>query len=537
MNAGETWWLSDDMRVFSVTPAALAANQSPLRNSTTAFGSDPNSYVQGLIDELNTFYNSNPSSVEHPFDTITAGEDQSALELAQQNPSGQDVYNFALARVRLQGDTATDVRMFFRLFISSSPDTAYDLGTTFRRSRTDSHGNLIAGTQIPLLGFMTSDMPSTIPFFAATRVASTTASMTTQSDPKNVQTIPDPASSPVPAPGSLATAYFGCHLDINQPTARFPINPSTASTTDGPWHPSEINPIPDLIMGNRAGLVAEIAYDPDPIPAGANPSTSDKLGQRNLAWGSSSAAGSAAARTVPTTFALRPATPKLRKDQPPDVLMIEWGNVPHGSTASIYWPKISADLVLELEASISPARALTKVDPNTIQCSTGDVTFVPIPPGATPSLAGLITIDLPPAARGMRQYRPGQADHDASARRSSQRSRRPRSAELAIRRGSVRDQDPGVAGSRAAAGRGEPTGGVQVEARAAADGQSLVPRAASPCRADRAAGRRDGREPRSDPALAHGLSPSETPPRTRARSRSSPRARPGAHRQGRGRRL
>jgi hypothetical protein len=396
MVAGETWYLSNDMRVFSVTPSALMPGQAPLQNSSTLFTSDPNTYIQSLIDELNTFYNNNPASVEHPFDTISTGEDQSALELSQNNPSNQAVYNFGLARVHLQGDTANNVRAFFRLFISSSPDTSYDQSTTFRRHpQTDSTGNNIPGTAVPLLGFVTNDMPSTIPFFAATRINSTSASMTTQPDPKNIQTIPDPAIVPVPAPGSLVTAYFGCYLDINQGTKQFPINPSTASTTDGPWNSSEILPIPSLIMGNHACLVTEIAYDPDPIPTSANASTSDKLGQRNLAWGTSSSGGSAASRTVPTTFNLQPTTPAVLAGGLPDELMIEWGNTPVGSTASIYWPQVSADDVLKLASTITPVKALSKLDSNTIQCITGSVTFIPIPPSTNPNLAGLITLNLP----------------------------------------------------------------------------------------------------------------------------------------------
>lgn len=394
MMAGETWYLSNDMRVFSVTPSALQPGQTPLKNSTTPF-TDPNGYIKNLIGELNTFYNNNPSSVQHPFDTINAGEDQSALELSQ-NVNGQAVYNFGLARVHLQGDTATNVRAFFRLFISSSPDTTYDQNTTFRRHpQTDSMGNDIPGTEIPLLGFVTNDMPSTIPFFAEQRIVSTSVPMTTQPDPSNVQTIPDPAITPVPPSGSLVTAYFGCYLDINQPTLQFPINPSTASTTDGPWAMSEILPIPALIMGNHACLVTEIAYDPDPIPPTANAASSDKLGQRNLAWGSSSAAGSAAARAVPTTFNLQTTPREKQVGNLPDLLMIEWGNTPPGSIASIYWPQVSADTVLELAATLSPIKSLTKVDTSTIQCTTGSVTFVPIPPSASPNLAGLITLDLP----------------------------------------------------------------------------------------------------------------------------------------------
>lgn len=408
MTAGETWWLSEDIRVFSVTPEALATGQAPLENSSTLFGSDPNDYVTRLLGELNTFYNGHASTVEHPFDTLTDQEDASALELSETDPSGQPVYNFALARVHLQGDTASDVRAFFRLFISSSPDTSYDQSTTFRRSpELDSHGNPIPGTAIPLLGYATAQEPSTIPFFAAPRIDATAASTATQTDTANVQTIPDPDISPAPAPGSLVTAYFGCYLDINQTTPRFPLNPSSASTPDGPWHPSELHAIPALIMGNHACLVTEIAYDSDPIPPQANASSSDKLGQRNLAWGYSTPSGgggsgaesaasvaAVATRTVPGTFSLRAGPRGLLDGLPADELMIEWGAVPPGSSASIYWPAVAADDVLALAASVSPVRALTKLDANTIGVTTGSVTFIPIPPNASGDLAGLLTLQL-----------------------------------------------------------------------------------------------------------------------------------------------
>jgi hypothetical protein len=48
-----------------------------------------------------------------------------------------------------------------------------------------------------LLGFPTSDMSSTIPFFAAPRIDSTALDMTGQSDPPNVQQIPSPLISVV----------------------------------------------------------------------------------------------------------------------------------------------------------------------------------------------------------------------------------------------------------------------------------------------------------------------------------------------------
>ncbi len=397
MEAGETWWLSNDMRVFTVTPAALSSGQSPLPYSSIAYGSDPNVYISALIDELNLSF-TDPSNVSTPFNAISTSEDESALMLGQTDASGNDVYNFALARVRLQGDAAANVRMFFRLFISSSPDTDFDPTTTFASlPQTDASGKNIADTLIPVLGVPTTDMPSTLPFFARARIDSTQQVMTLQSDPKNVQNIAQPLA------GNEVYAYFGCYLDINQPTLRFPLNPAGTSSPNGPWPATGTGvaqplSIPAIIMGSHACLVAEISYDPEPIPAGVNAATSDKIGQRNLAWSGSDNPGPAAAHRVSTLFDIRPTVPSVPTNAP-DELMIEWGNTPAGSRASIYWPAIDADQVLQLANRYYGTRRLSKADSHTIQCLTSDVTYIPIPPGTGPKLAGLLTIQLPQTVR------------------------------------------------------------------------------------------------------------------------------------------
>jgi hypothetical protein len=399
MNAGETWWLSDDMRVFSVTPATLPPSNIPLQFSTTAYTSDPNTYIKALIDELNTTF-TDPTTTNTPFNAISADEDQSALELAQNDTSGNAVFDFALARVHLRGDTANTVRTFFRLFISASPDTVFNPGTTYRSlPQTDAGGTNIAGTLIPVIGFPSSDMTATIPFFAEPRIDSKLEATTRQPDPSNVQTIPSPLA-PTPPPGTEVFAYFGCYLDLNQSTPQFPLNPAMASTPNGPWTAAEIVPIPTIIMGTHACLVAEIAYDPDPIPGGANPSTSDKLGQRNLSWVGSGNPGGAASHRIPALFDLQPsATIRPSQQRPPDELMIEWGNTPAGSLASIYMPQVTADEILALAERLYSTRLLKKQDTNTIQCLTGSVTYVPIPAGSGKSFAGLLTVDLPSTVR------------------------------------------------------------------------------------------------------------------------------------------
>jgi len=75
--------------------------------------------------------------------------------------------------------------------------------------------------------------------------------------------------------------------------------------------------------------------------------------------------------------------------------MIEWGNTPPGSAASIYLPGADADQILNLADQFYGINKLTKIDGHTIQCITGGLTYVPIPAGSGPNLAGLITINLP----------------------------------------------------------------------------------------------------------------------------------------------
>ena len=392
MVAGDVFWLSNDMRVFQVTPALIPAGNTPLINSTSMWTGNPVSYIQAVISEMNANDRSNPPA--SPFNSISTDENSSALELHQNDDLGNPVYNFALARVRLTGDMAQRVRVFFRLFVSSSPDTDYNQATTYPRASHTIGGNNVV---VPLLGIHTNDMStSTIPFFAVDRVDTTTTSMANQNeDTPNVQVIPQPAA------GQTNYAYFGCWLDINQPAIRFPFNPADSH---GPWA-SGAQSIPAVINANHACLVTEIAYDPDPVIASANPSNSDKLGQRNLAWSPSDNPGSPDAHREPFIFDVRPTDIFLSKEALPDELMIQWGNTPVGSTATIFWPNVNIDNVIELANSIYTTRLLSKVDNNTLQCITGKLTYIPIPREAGSNFAGIITVSLPSTVRQGQEFK------------------------------------------------------------------------------------------------------------------------------------
>ena len=80
----------------------------------------------------------------------------------------------------------------------------------------------------------------------------------------------------------------------------------------------------------------------------------------------------------------------------PDELMINWGNTPEGSTASIYWPQVDTTQVVAMASKLYSTHLLTAPDHSTLQCKvTKGVTYVPIPMGSGENFAGLLTVDLP----------------------------------------------------------------------------------------------------------------------------------------------
>ncbi len=77
--------------------------------------------------------------------------------------------------------------------------------------------------------------------------------------------------------------------------------------------------------------------------------------------------------------------------------MIEWGNTPVGSTATIHWPRVKSSDVLALAKQFYSTHQLSAADAHTIRfTSTAGVTYVPIPPSTGENYAGLLTVDLPP---------------------------------------------------------------------------------------------------------------------------------------------
>jgi hypothetical protein len=358
---GPTSWLSTDLRVFK-----LEVGQSKFGET---LGANASAFITNVIAKLNAG-NTGGQTFE---DDLPLGLSESPLELSRQ-VGGVRVYNFAIAKVRYRAESvsATDVRVFFRLFPYAATTLSYDQASTYRRYES-------GGDMIPLLGLHGDDFTS-IPCFAANRIDSATQDMTTQRDPANVQTIPPNAA------GDVVVRYFGCWLDINQTTPQFPLH-STAH--NGPFPSGRVS-IQEMIRHQHQCLVSEIAFSPAPIQSGATPSTSDKLAQRNLSIIESANPGLDASRRINQTFELRPVSSKEAGAE----IMFDWGSIPAGSTATVYLPGVDADEILLGASRKYRSHRMVRIDRHTIKFDTGGINYLPLPV-LDRRMAGLLTIDLP----------------------------------------------------------------------------------------------------------------------------------------------
>jgi hypothetical protein len=372
-NRNNVFYLSQDLRVFATTPGQ---NNTPVAGGPT-FGADsPDgayTYIQQLLTYLNGNYNdpngADPLNAVLPSQAAALQGDSSVtpFTIDFSDPFNIHVYNnynFAIARVRLYGTSGTAgeakaVRVFFRLWTSQTADTDYQSSTTYL-STPDSAGH--PGFPQPGAGH------TTIPFFAS---GNNGANGDYGAGGWNIRDIV------IPSGRDSIWVYYGCFLNMYDP----------ANVVDG-------QQLLSFFTGTHHCLVAEIADDDAPVVSGASPASSDKLAQRNLQVTVSDNPGPADTHRIPQTFDVRPSDPA--PDQGPDELMIDWGNVPAGSIASIYWPQVQAADVIALADSAYATHMLTAADTNTISIKIhGGVSYVPIPKGAGDNFAGLLTIDLP----------------------------------------------------------------------------------------------------------------------------------------------
>jgi Listeria-Bacteroides repeat domain (List_Bact_rpt) len=382
-------YLSQDLRVFQAAPALLA-QQTPFPNGPTFTDDSPQgayAYIQALLDHLNGSPDfTNPAANIDPFALLPdqQGEGQTDTSVAPfvlnpNFPAGELVannYNFAIARVRLRGEgtstspaKAENVRVFFRIFTTVTNDTDYDPSTHGTYASTpDSKGN--PGT--PVFGGTTPNNVTTIPFFATANPGSETDY---QVGGYNNQTLT------IPFGQHQLYHYYGCFLNFYDPT--YEIAGQQVQT---------------FLSGDHHCLVAEIAFDDAPIPAGVSAMSWDQLAQRNLQFTVIDNPGPVAAHRAPQLFDTRPsvAIGKPHLGTPPDELMIEWGDIPKGSVASLYWPGVAAAEVIDLVREWGGTAPITASDAHTLSIPVeGGVSYIPIPKGAGQNFAGLFTVEAP----------------------------------------------------------------------------------------------------------------------------------------------
>jgi len=387
-NSGDTNYpyLSQDLRVFMVTPGLQAA-PIPGVAALTDSVSGAYTYIQNVLKHFNDPVAgfTNPNGAD-PFATgVLPGQGDADQADASVYPWTWDPatfsvlnnYSFAIARVRLSGSPnaqASNVRVFFRFWGTQSNDTDYQPTTTYAFT-ADQAGK----PGFPKVGTGNT----TFPLFATNNFATQTDYV---SGGVNNQTLVIPGSQ------DSFWAYYGCFLNLYDGNNKFGGKQIQA-----------------YLPGTHHCLVAQIAFDDAPIPTGVSPLTWDQLAQRNLQFTSSDNPGPAATHRIPQTFDCRPSngyTPLGGLDTVyPDELAIDWGLIPDGSVASLYWPQVLASDVMDLATQFYGASPLTAVDAHTIKIPiTGGLSYVPIPAGSGQNFAGLFTVDLPSSVRSGESY-------------------------------------------------------------------------------------------------------------------------------------
>ena len=299
IESGPIGYLSTELRVYEVTAGGTLFGQTLDANLP-----DPIAFIQRVSSALN----SDPSLGAFFETPLTTDAEETAVSSVTLYPqangnTGPLIYNFAIARVTLQGlsDIANNVRVFFRLMPAMSTGTAFDPSALYRSTPLQSEvnaGNNPSGaavdtvttpnpnnpndpnnpwyTRVPLLGIKNGEYV-TFPFFATGRVTPGMPMSAQPPDWPNTQKI-----SPL-GTGAPTYAFFGCWLDINQPTLQFAASPP-AGMPDGPFDSatSVLQPISWFVRNSHQCLVAEVAFDPIPIEFGVSPGQTDRLAQCNL---------------------------------------------------------------------------------------------------------------------------------------------------------------------------------------------------------------------------------------------------------------
>ncbi len=353
-------WLSSDLRVFRVREGQTFLGH------TLPMGADREAaytYIRDVLSDVTATQ----------FENLPVKQDASTLSSLPTTSLGQRVYNFALARVRVDGGgaPASGVRVFFRIFTTQ---------TTAALTYVDPSGGdpqqgykrTSGASPIALPGTNAAgDEWLSFPFFSQTR----NPNRDLQDDDANEKTV-----SP-----SVGSEFFGALIDNNLPDPYLPLNPGGSGNVGLPTH----------LMSEHQCLVAEINYNGAPIPNGARPSTSDKLAQRNLAVSVVANPGLDASRMALHTFEIEATPRSITADLGPDELLLEWtSEPPEGTYTSLYIPTWNAHEVVELADRLYPRHDLRAEDEHTITLPARGTRYVPIPRSMSRQV-GVLMADLP----------------------------------------------------------------------------------------------------------------------------------------------
>ncbi|TVP77751.1 MAG: hypothetical protein EA353_09755 [Puniceicoccaceae bacterium] len=349
-NGNDTPWLSSDVRVFPVVAGSSLFGTSLPANATAA---QARQFIVNLTNSIT------PAQ----FESLSLSQSGSALSpFERTTDSNERVYNFAIARVRLNGQAAVadDTRVFFRIFTSQTTAAlTYRLGAGDQPIEGYRRTNNAAPIALPGVT-PAGDAWLSFPFFARDR----DSAPENQTDPENVEDIN-------PVAGSEVSTFFGALIDNNLTTPYLPPSPNSGASPI---------PLSAHLMGEHQCLVAQIEFAGAPIPNGARPNTSDKLAQRNIAFSEIANPGDEASRVAFHTFEIA-ATPGIITDSlPPDELLLEWPvPPPDGTSVHISLSTWSAEVVVALADRFYPRHEITVVDDNTIALPGGGSRYVPIP--------------------------------------------------------------------------------------------------------------------------------------------------------------
>jgi hypothetical protein len=386
-NNNQTAWLSSDLRVFPVVAdGGTHHGQTMPLNATRAQALQ---YLHDVVANMTI----------GQFVGLDMTEPGSALSpFAQTTVSHKNIYNFAVARVRLNhaAAQASNVPVFFRLV--PAPTTA---SLTYHEAMgvpVGSYKQTAGANPIALPGTNGAGTEwLSFPCFAHARQSPPE----TQIDPDNVKNM-----GPT---GSEISTFYGALIDNNLNDPYLPPTPGGGGAVD----------LSTLMMGEHTCVVSQIVYSGAPIPDGANPFTSDKLAQRNLAFSPIANPGLAASRMAVHTFEIEAAPNPITDAFPPDELLLDWrSGAPDGTEVRIFIADWDADAVVQLADRFYPRHEIRKVEAHTVAVPGGGTRYIPVP-RTNKRQTGVIEANFPFGVKKGQRF-------DLSVRQITNRGREPK---------------------------------------------------------------------------------------------------------------